>query len=306
MTSTATPSLDGESATPLVSIIAPCYNGEKYLEEALAGIYSQTYPNLEVIIVDDGSVDGSWALLERLQQVYGFQLYRQKNQGVSAALNHGLRYAQGKYVATPDLDDIMLPESVAVRVAFMEEHPETGICAGNSKYIDSEGKVLKEEKRRVASRYDFAETLADARVCGAPSALYRMEALKAAAFYDPFIQVQDFQITLRITHAGYFVDAIPILITLYRRHPNNLSRRYKKVLTADLAAIAPYRNHPAYESGRAALLHKALKYAVREDRADAWRLLRQVPPSQWNRVTFQRFKRLVLLWPRNLLKKTSA
>lgn len=305
MTSTAAP--PGDNLTPpLVSIIAPCYNGEKYLEEALAGIYSQTYPNIEVIIVDDGSSDGSMALLEKLQQVHGFQLYRQENQGVSAALNHGLRYAKGKYIATPDLDDIMLPESVAVRVAFMEQHPETGICAGNSKYIDSEGNVLKEEKRRVASRYDFAETLADARVCGAPSALYRMEALEAAAFYDPAIQVQDFQITLRITHAGYFVDAIPVLITLYRRHPNNLSRRYKKVLTADLAAIAPYQQHPAYASGRAALLHKALKYAVREDRADAWRLLRQVPPGQWNRVTFQRFKRLVLLWPRTLVRKASA
>ncbi|MFF7708718.1 glycosyltransferase [Pseudomonas sp. NPDC007930] len=294
------------SVLPLVSIVAPCYNGEKYLALALEGIYAQTYANIEVIIVDDGSTDGSLALLEKLQPTYGFHLHHQQNQGVSAALNHGLKYAKGKYVATPDLDDIMLPESVAVRVAFMEEHPETGICSGNSRYIDAQGNVLKTEKRSHPSRYDFADILRNARVCGAPAALYRMAALEAANFYDPALQVQDFQITLRVTQAGYFVDALPVLITLYRRHPNNLSRRYKKVLIADLAAIAPYRAHPEYEAGYAVVLHKALKYAVREDRADAWRLLRQVPRRQWNRVTFQRFKRLVSLWPKAMFKRLAG
>lgn len=298
MTSTALLSPDTHGSLPLVSVIAPCFNGERYLDQAIAGIYSQTYGNFEVIIIDDGSSDTSWEMLLELQKIHGFQLYRQANQGVSAALNHGLKYARGKYVATPDLDDIMLPESLAVRVAYLEEHPETGVVSANSRYIDPEGRVLKDEKRNYSSRYDFADILRHARVCGAPAALYRMEALEAANFYDPAIQVQDFQITLRITHAGWLVDVIPVLVTLYRRHPNNLSRRYKRVLVADLAAVELYRDHPAYEAGRAALIHKALKYAVREDRADAWRLLRQVPVRQWNRVTFQRFKRLLLSWPR--------
>lgn len=75
---------------PLVSVVAPCFNAEKYLEEALRSIYEQDYPNFEVIIVDDGSTDNSYAMLEQLQKVHGFQLYRQQNQGVSAALNFGL------------------------------------------------------------------------------------------------------------------------------------------------------------------------------------------------------------------------
>lgn len=285
-------------AFPLVSIVAPCFNGEKYLEEALRGIYCQSYPNIEVIIVDDGSSDSSISLLERLQKQYGFQLYSQTNRGVSAALNHGLSYAKGKYVATPDLDDVMLPDSVAVRVAYLEAHPEAGIVSGNSQYIDDNGNLLKEEKRRHASRYSFSDILKDARVCGAPSALYRFDALKAADFYDPAIQVQDFQISLRVTNAGYVIDSIPELVTLYRRHPNNLSKRYKRVLIADLAAIEPYRSHPAYSFGLAAVLHKALKYAVREDKKDAWALLARIPARGWNRVTLKRFRRLVFHWPR--------
>lgn len=281
---------------PLVSIIAPCYNAEKYLDLAIASIYAQSYRNFEVIIVDDGSTDRSIEMLEALQKVHGFQLYRQANQGVSAALNHGLQHARGKYVSTPDLDDIMLPNSVAVRVAYLEEHPDAGLVGANSRYIDPEGKVLKDEPRKHPSRYDFADILANARVCGAPAALYRMEALKAANFYDPSIKVQDFQITLRIAHLGWFIDVIPVLITLYRRHPNNLSKRYRPVLEADMAAIAPYMDHFAYPLARREIIHKALKYAVLQDKAHALKLIRSLPVAQWNRVTVQRLRRLFFKW----------
>ncbi|HHW2371636.1 TPA: glycosyltransferase family 2 protein [Pseudomonas aeruginosa] len=113
----------GTTDAPLVSVVAPCFNAEKYLEEALRSIYEQDYPNFEVIIVDDGSTDNSYAMLEQLQKVHGFQLYRQQNQGVSAALNFGLQHARGDYVATPDLDDIMLPHSLSVRAAYLDQPP---------------------------------------------------------------------------------------------------------------------------------------------------------------------------------------
>ncbi len=130
----------GTTDAPLVSVVAPCFNAEKYLEEALRSIYEQDYPNFEVIIVDDGSTDNSYAMLEQLQKVHGFQLYRQQNQGVSAALNFGLQHARGDYVATPDLDDIMLPHSLSVRAAYLDQHPEVGCVGALVIYIDSEGR----------------------------------------------------------------------------------------------------------------------------------------------------------------------
>src|SRR5690606_8523744 len=121
---------------PLVSIVAPCYNAEKYLEEAIASIFAQDYPNFEVIIVDDGSSDNSIAMLRQLQQTHDFQLYAQANQGVSAALNHGLRYAKGDSVSTPDLDDIMLPQSVRIRVDYLDQHRQVGCVGALIIYID--------------------------------------------------------------------------------------------------------------------------------------------------------------------------
>lgn len=279
---------------PLVSIIAPCYNAEKYLEAALDSIYAQDYGNFEVIIVDDGSTDNSVGMLQALQSKYDFQLYSHSNQGVSAALNLGLTYAKGVYVSTPDLDDIMLPSSVRVRAQYLDEHPEVGCVGALIIYMDSDGNDTKSQKLDGIKALSFDDILADALVVGAPVSLYRMDALKAANFYDPEIRVQDFQITLRIAYQGFGVHVLPVSVTRYRRHPNNLSRRYKVLLDADLRTIAPYQSHPAYGKALTAIINKALKYAVVSDKQHAWSLLRSIPIRQFNKTTFRRFKRLLL------------
>lgn len=283
----------GVRSDPLVSVIVPCFNAMRYLDESLASIYAQDYPNFEVIIVDDGSSDGSLEHLRELQPSYGFQLYSQANAGVSAALNLGLSHARGTYVATPDLDDLMLPDSLSARVAYLEENPEVGCVGALVAYIDPEGKLLKEQAATTIKVWDFASVLRECAVVGAPVSLYRMEALKRVNFYDASIRVQDFQMTLRITAAGYPVHVLPKLVTRYRRHPNNLSRNYKVLLESDLRAIEPYRDSPAYELGRVAVINKALKYAVVQNRRDAWRMLRMIPWRLMDRTTFKRARRLL-------------
>ncbi|WP_260961049.1 glycosyltransferase family 2 protein [Pseudomonas citri] len=293
-TETSLPQAGRTPTPPLVSIVAPCYNAEKYLEEAMHSLFAQDYPNVEVIVVDDGSTDNSLALLRQLQQTYDFQLYTQANQGVSAALNHGLKYAKGVYVSTPDLDDVMLPHSIRVRAQYLDQHPRVGCVGALITYIDSDGRAIKEQRRDQIRVYAFDDILREATVIGAPTALYRMSALQDAGFYDPRLRVQDFQMTLRIAYQGYDIHELPICVTRYRRHPHNLSRKYRVMLEADLLAIEPYREHPAYGAARTALVHKALKYAVVEDKKEAWALLRSIPWKYLNKLSFKRFKRLVL------------
>jgi alpha-1,6-rhamnosyltransferase len=292
-TQATTPADDVNTQAPLVSIVAPCYNAEKYLEEAIQSIFGQEYPNFEVIIVDDGSTDSSVALLKQLQKSYDFQLYSQPNQGVSAALNHGLQYAKGEYVSTPDLDDIMLPESLRIRVDYLSQRPNVGCVGALIIYMDSDGKTIKQQQRDQIRTYDFDQILSQAVVIGAPVALYRMSAMRSAGFYAPHLRVQDFQMTLRIARLGYEVHELPVCVTRYRRHPNNLSRKYKVLLQADLEAIEPYLSHPGYQSARTQLVNKALKYAVVEDKKEAWKLLRSIPWRHMNRTSFKRLKRLM-------------
>lgn len=279
---------------PLISVLVPCYNRERYIEETLLSILEQDYPNFELIVVDDGSQDASVEKIQALQQRYGFQLYRQANQGVSAALNTALSHARGELVATPDSDDIMLPGRLSLQANYMKAHPEVGCLGGRVAYIDAKGKRLKVEQGDCVRRYSFDDLLGRAIAIGATVAMYRREAIERVGGYDPEIRIQDFQMTLKIAHLGYRVEVLPDVISGYRRHEGNLSKTaYKRQLDYDRMAVAPYRDHPAYFAGMTCIVNKALKQSVIEDKAYAWSLLLQLPPWRWNRVTWRRIRHLL-------------
>ncbi|MDH0746571.1 glycosyltransferase family 2 protein [Pseudomonas sp. GD03842] len=281
---------------PLVSILVPCFNHELYIEECLRSILAQDYDNFELIVVNDGSTDGSAAKIEALQRLHGFQFYQQPNMGVSAALNLALSHARGEFIVTHDSDDIMLAGRIRRQVSYMQEHPEVGLLGAKVIYIDSIGRPIKHKVARQSSvqRWSFDQLLADAYAVGAPVAMYRREAIDHVGGYDPAIKVQDFQMTLRIAQAGYQVDILPDRVTLYRRHATNISKTaYKSQLVYDLKVIEAYRDNPAYEAGRLAIINKALKESVVTDKKFARGLFASIPVHRWNRLTWKRFRHFV-------------
>lgn len=127
----------------LVSIITPCYNGEQYLDRYFASVLSQTYQNLELIFINDGSTDKTEEIaisykktLEQRGVSYTY-LY-QENSGQAAALNRGLKIFKGNYLVWPDSDDEMTPDSIEKRVAFLEKHPELGIMRSNGIVVNDD------------------------------------------------------------------------------------------------------------------------------------------------------------------------
>jgi glycosyltransferase involved in cell wall biosynthesis len=107
---------------PLVSVLIPCYNAEKYVGETLDSVLAQTWRNLEIIVVDDGSTDGSAAVVARYAD-RGVQLIRQSNRGQTAALNMCLQHATGEYVQYLDADDLIGPDKIAVQMARLLDEP---------------------------------------------------------------------------------------------------------------------------------------------------------------------------------------
>ena len=279
---------------PLISVLVPCYNRERYIEEALLSILEQDYPNFELIVVDDGSQDSSVEKIERLRQHYGFQFYRQANQGVSAALNTALAHARGEFIATSDSDDVMLPGRLSLQAEYLQNHPEVGCLGGKVVYVNADGQRIKAESASGVRSYSFAELLATAHAVGGPVAMYRREAMEKAGGYDAAIRIQDFQMTLKIANLGYRVDVLPDLVALYRRHPENMSKKaYKQQLAYDLMAIAPYREHQAYSAGRVCVINKALKQSVVCEKIYAVSLFLKMLPWRWNRVTWRRLRHLL-------------
>ena len=125
----------------LVSLVTPCYNVEKKIPYFLDSLLSQTYTNVEVIFVDDGSTDKTkdviFSYRERIEESgMSFRYIYQENQGAAGAVANGLRYVTGKYLIWPDADDVLMPTSIEKRVDFLEEHPEYGIVRTNAYIVN--------------------------------------------------------------------------------------------------------------------------------------------------------------------------
>lgn len=108
---------------PLISVILPVYNGEKYLGEAIDSVFSQDYPRVELVVVDDGSTDRSW---EIIQSYPGIKAVRKENGGVASARNLGVGLATGSFCAFLDQDDYWAPSKLSIQMASLSQEPTWG------------------------------------------------------------------------------------------------------------------------------------------------------------------------------------
>lgn len=124
---------------PLVSVAIPAHNAEATVAEAIESVLAQTYRPIEVIVVDDGSTDGTWDVLQRFGE--RIRAVHQENQGIAAARNAGLRAAQGEFIALMDADDVCLPERIALQVACLQAMPHLVLCCSEFSAFTADGEV---------------------------------------------------------------------------------------------------------------------------------------------------------------------
>lgn len=128
----------------LVSIITPCYNAERFVAETIESVKGQTYPNWEMIVVDDGSVDRSAAIVEGCAASDGrIRLIRQTNAGTAHARNVAMRVAQGRYIALLDADDLWEPEFLERQLEFMRQSGALCVCSGYRRINERSEEILR-------------------------------------------------------------------------------------------------------------------------------------------------------------------
>lgn len=138
----------------LVSVVTPVFNGEQHISKLLRSVLEQTYPSVEMILVDDGSEDHTVLTAEGYREQfarrgYRFEIVRASHKNASAALNQGLPLVRGEYLIWPDGDDKLAPESIEARVKFLLENPAYSCVRSLSSYFDDKtGLPVKEQERR--------------------------------------------------------------------------------------------------------------------------------------------------------------
>jgi len=165
---------------PLVSIITPSYNQMRFLEATLRSVLEQDYPNIEYLVVDGASTDGSVEIIRRYADRLAWWV-SEKDSGQSEAVNKGLQRARGEIIGWLNSDDVYLPGTVSAAVAAFQSHPEAGLVYGDALAIDAEGKPFNLMRAR---QYTLADLLAFNIICQ-PAAFMRRSVLEQVNYLDP-------------------------------------------------------------------------------------------------------------------------
>lgn len=219
--------MTGPDSCPRVSVLMPVYNAERFLGEAVASILQQTFRDLELIAVDDGSEDGSRGLLEACRdRDPRVRIIGRSHTGLVRALLDGLRNTRGELIARMDADDVSLPERLERQVVFLDNHPECVAVSGGMLYIDDRGRPIAE--RLTPERHDDIERglltgVGESLLHGA--VLVRRSALDAAGGYrSEFECAEDVDLFLRLAEHGRLAN-LPKVVLKYRLSPGSICAR---------------------------------------------------------------------------------
>ena len=218
---------------PLVSVIIPCYNSVRYLAETIESVLAQTYPRVEIILVDDGSTDGT----AEIAQGYPVSYVYQDNRGISAARNTGFLHSKGKYVLFLDHDDRLLPKGVEAGVKLLELHPECAIAVGEHKFIGPDGTEIGYSRKHAAKSDHYLRLLAHNFIETPCSALHRRSSLELAGVFDESVQgAEDYELYLRIARQSALITH-KAPVAEYRLHDSNTSGNAERMFLVSLQVL---------------------------------------------------------------------
>jgi glycosyltransferase involved in cell wall biosynthesis len=263
--------LDG---APLVSVIIPCYGQAAYLEEAIESVLAQTYAQLEVVVVDDGSPDNAARLAARFPWV---RCVRQPNAGLAAARNTGIRESEGELLVFLDADDRLLPRALEAGVEELRAHPAAAFAFGRYRRVAADGRRLENDEQprpeadpySVFLRYNYA---------GIPATgVFRRSALEEAGNFDETVRgAEDYDLNLRLARQ-FPVRPYADEVVEYRVHGSSMSQDHASMLAMTLEALRRQRPHARRDP--------ALRSAYREGRR-FWRRYYGEPLAAQARADF--------------------
>lgn len=251
-------------ATPLVSIVIVTYNQQAYIAEAIEGALGQDHPKLEIIVSDDASSDGTWAIVDAYAQRYPevvFAVRGSKNVGVTGNCNRGLALASGKYICWQGGDDIFLANKVRRQVEWMEADSRRSVCYHDADVFDSEtGVTLWKWSDRFRMRTgDAATVIRYGTFMCAPTVMFRRDHLPQNLCDERVKVASDWLLVIEtLEHSGGQIGCIDGIFTRYRRHASNLSASDSHRLADALATLDIVSNrYPKHA------------FSVRQQRAEA-------------------------------------
>lgn len=203
----------------IVSVVIPVFNGAPFVAKAVTSVRAQTVKDVEIIVVDDGSTDGTQAVLADLQQTMGITWFQQDHGGPARSRNRGIAAARGEFVALLDCDDVWLPEKLEAQLAIMRARPAVGVVHTDYEVVDQHGTVL-ERVRAWHSEEPLVRAFVGGHAALPSTLLIRRTMLEKVGALNPELYgSEDSDLTIRLYTVTQFdcVDRVLVRKLLSRR-----------------------------------------------------------------------------------------
>ena len=215
-----------------VSVVIPLYNSVPFIDKTLEAVFQSTYPDFEVVLVDDGSTDNTREVLEKNGWMEKVKYIYQENSGISSARNTGILASAGYYVSLLDHDDLPLPEKLNVLAHYLQKHPEFSMVYTSVIMEGEHADIRKPSNERWVLRYegDLFESLFYRKNIAPSSTLFIRQSIIDAGLFDKTYKIgEDREFLLRYS-LKYLIGYIDRPLTKYSWRFNNTSVRWKNII----------------------------------------------------------------------------
>lgn len=239
-----------------VSIITPAWNAAPFITETVDSVLAQTFPDWELLVVDDGSTDETAAIVEAFaRRDSRIRLLRQGNAGPSAARNHGMREARGRFLAFLDSDDTWAPRFLQAQLEVFERYPDTGLVTANGCFLG--GPFDGQPKRPITPGYPLlplSELIANESAVFIMTVFRREVFERTGGFDEQQWRSEDYDFWLRAASLGFIFRRNPEPLAWYRVRGNSLSRDRARMIDGILETFRKVRPLCAGDAAAAAAL----------------------------------------------------
>ena len=212
---------------PLLSVIMPVYNAETYVKDAVTSILNQTYKNLELIIIEDGSTDNSLQILESIKDNKILLVKNGINRGQIYTRNLGLKMAKGEYIGMFDADDIAYPDKFKLQIDFLKKNEDYGMIGSWAKFIDEEGERLNGSWKLRAKPGMIPPIMLFKNYFLQSAVVYRKDCISKFSFKEGFDVGEDYKIWLEII-ADFKTWNFQKYLVDYRVHKSSVMKSYPR------------------------------------------------------------------------------
>jgi GT2 family glycosyltransferase len=242
---------------PWVSVVIPCYRHAHFLPDAIQSVLRQDYPQLEVVVVDDGSPDDTSTVAAAYP---GVRCVRQENQGLPGARNTGWRAARGEFILFLDADDFLFPGAVGAGSTSLLENPGCVFTSGDYQYVNADGSFRNKIPHRYVRDHHYEALLRDNYIGMCAAVLFRKKALEESGGFDVTLPAcEDYDLYLRLARS-HPVACHPAVVAAYRQHGTNMSGKASLMLPTVLGVLRRQWPHARRNPHQRAAYREGTRY----------------------------------------------